>query len=229
MNLKETEECKFSPDWWSLLDIEFNMDYMKDIYNYLIDISKQKVNIYPSASLVYKAFELTHYKDVRVCILGQDPYHTPGAAMGLAFSVPEELHMIPPSLRNIFAEIENDVYNGLIVDQNPDLTRWAKQGVFLLNTTLTVEKGMPASHDNIGWRRFTQTVVQLLAAKSEPIVFIFWGNHAREYKKFITNQYHLLLEASHPSPFSVSGFKGCKHFSKTNDYLVQNNIKPINW
>ncbi len=229
MNLKQTEEKKFSPDWWSLLDIEFASQYMRDTYNYLISRKSQGATIYPSSDKVYKAFELTPYKDVKVCILGQDPYHTPGMAQGLAFSVPESLKSIPPSLQNIFREVENDVYNGLILDQNPDLTRWAKQGVFLLNTTLTVEKGMPLSHGNIGWRRFTQTAVQHLSNKSEPMVFIFWGNYAKEYKKFIHNKYHLVLEAAHPSPFSVTGFKGCKHFSKTNEYLIANNIQPITW
>lgn len=158
------------------------------------------------------------------------PYHTPGYAMGLAFSVPNNVPKIPPSLVNIFKEIESDVYNGLYLDNNPDLSRWSGQGVFLLNTCLTVEKGLPLSHENIGWQTFTQVAFQQLCDKPGPVVFMLWGNHAKEYKKFIHNKYHLVLETTHPSPFSFDkGFKGCKHFSKANQYLVDNNLKPIIW
>lgn len=158
------------------------------------------------------------------------PYHTPGYATGLAFSVPKNVPKLPPSLVNIFKEIESDIYNGLYLDQDSDLSRWSEQGVFLLNTCLTVEKGVPLSHEHLGWQQFTQKAFQHICDKNEPIVFMLWGNHAKEYKKFIHNKYHLVLETTHPSPFSFDkGFKGCKHFSKANQYLIDNNLKPIIW
>lgn len=230
MNLIELEEKKFHPDWWVLLKIEFEQQYMQDIYKYLISRKIDFADIYPSSEKVYKAFE-EPFKDINVVILGQDPYHTPNMAMGLAFSVPPTTpyERVPPSLKNIFEEIENDVYDGLYLDRNPDLTRWSKQGVFLLNTCLTVEKGVALSHQNIGWGRFTSIVVQHLANRSEPTVFMLWGNHAKKCKNLIHNKHHLVLEAAHPSPFSYEGYKGCKHFSKCNEYLKSNNIEPIIW
>lgn len=158
------------------------------------------------------------------------PYHNTGMAVGLSFSVPPGTKKIPPSLNNIFKEIENDMYNGLYLDKNPDLTHWATQGVFLLNTCLTVEEGSPLSHSNIGWQTFTETTVSLINDKDTPVVFMLWGNNAREYKKLITNSHHLILEAGHPSPFSAEKFFfGNKHFTKANQFLMKNNIEPISW
>lgn len=228
MNLKETQKSKFSPDWWDKLEQEFDQDYMKYIYSYIIERVQDKAQIFPSSDKVYKAFEYP-FNNIKVVILGQDPYHSPDMAQGLAFSVPQNTPKIPPSLVNIFAEVENDVYNGLHLDKNPDLTRWSEQGVLLLNTCLTVERGSPFSHGHLGWQKFTEVAFKAVCDKQEPVVFILWGNHAKEYKKFIHNKYHLVLEASHPSPFSVKGFIGCKHFSKTNEYLINNNLKPIIW
>lgn len=230
MNLIQSEKDKFAKDWWDLLSPEFSQQYMLDIYNYIISRKINLADIYPSSDKVYKAFE-DPYKDIKVVILGQDPYHTPGMAIGRAFGVslntPDT--KTPPSLRNIFEEVENDVYNGLYLDRDVSLEKWSKQGIFLLNTCLTVEKGLPLSHSNIGWQKFTQVVFQHLTNKKEPVVFMLWGNHARQYKQFIHNKYHLVLEATHPSPYSKSGFLGCGHFSKANDYLKANNMEPIIW
>lgn len=228
INLVETQKSKFSSDWWDKLSVEFEQQYMQDIYNYLISRKIDFADIYPSSDKVYKAFE-EPFKNVKIVILGQDPYHTTGAAQGLAFSVSSTYPSVPPSLVNILAEVENDIYDGFYLDKNPNLEHWSKQGVFLLNTCLTVEKGLPLSHEHIGWQKFTQVAFQHICDKNEPVVFMLWGNHAKAYKQFIHNKYHLVLEAMHPSPFSVKGFKGCKHFSKANQYLLDNNLKPIIW
>lgn len=226
--LKNSQQNKFHETWWNQLSQEFDEDYMKYIYSYLISRKGEGATIFPSSDKVYRAFE-TSFDNVKVVILGQDPYHSPNMAQGIAFSVPNETPSIPPSLVNIFAEVENDVYNGLYLDKNPDLTRWSEQGVLLLNTCLTVERGSPFSHGHLGWQRFTEVAFKAVCDKQTPVVFMLWGNHAKEYKKFIHNKYHLVLEAAHPSPFSVKGFKGCRHFSKANEYLVNNNLKPIIW
>lgn len=228
INLKESEKNKFSFDWWEKLDCEFDQQYMQDIYKYIISRKIDFADIYPSSDKVYKAFE-EPFSNIQVVVLEQDPYHTPRYATGLAFSVPKNVPKLPPSLVNIFKEIESDVYNGLHLDQDPDLSRWSEQGVFLLNTCLTVEKGLPLSHEHIGWQRFTQVAFQHICDKNEPVVFMLWGNHAKAYKQLIHNKYHLVLEAAHPSPFSIKGFKGCKHFSKANQYLLDNKLEPIIW
>ncbi len=230
MNLIESEKNKFAKDWWDMLSPEFSEQYMMNIYGYIINRKASFASIYPDSNRVYKAFEES-YKDIKVVVLGQDPYHTPGMAIGRAFAVSKNTldTKVPPSLRNIFEEVEKDVYNGLYLDRDISLENWSKQGVFLLNTCLTVEESVPLSHANIGWQKFTQVVFQHLTNKQEPLVFMLWGNHARQYKQFIHNKYHLVLEATHPSPYSKAGFLGCKHFSKANDYLIANNTKPIIW
>jgi len=228
MNLKESEKVKFSDDWWEILSPEFEQQYMVDIYKHIISRKIDFATIFPSSNNVYKVFE-EPFKNIKVVILGQDPYHTPNMAIGKAFAVPNNLPSLPPSLVNILTEVENDVYDGMYLDKDPTLINWSKQGVFLLNTCLTVEKGLPLSHEHIGWQTFTKIVFQAICDKNEPIVFMLWGNHAKAYKQFIHNKYHLVLEATHPSPFSVKGFKGCKHFSKANEYLINNNLKPIIW
>lgn len=230
MNLIETEKKKFSDDWWELLSSEFGKEYMQKVYSYIISRKINLAEIYPSSDKIYKAFEVTPYKKVKIVILGQDPYPTAGMAMGLSFSIPPGSRKVPPSLVNIFKEIENDVYNGLYLDKNPDLTHWARQGVFLLNTCLTVEEGEPNSHQNIGWEEFTKKSISLINEKDTPVVFMLWGNNARQYKSLITNPKHLILEAGHPSPFSAEKFFfGNKHFSKANQFLMKNNIEPIGW
>ena len=183
-------------------------------------------DIFPPQKQIFNAFHLP-YKDVKVVILGQDPYHGVGEAHGFAFSTLSS--KLPPSLKNIYKELYDDL--GIEKDyNNGDLTPWVKQGVMLLNTGLTVEKDKPNSHKNLGWHEFTDVVIQKLNEKNEPVVFILWGNNAREKKKFITNPKHLIIESAHPSPFSAyNGFFGSKPFSRTNEFLKKNNMEEIKW
>ena len=178
---------------------------------------------YPKAEDVLKALELTAPEDVKVVILGQDPYHTPGAAQGLSFSVPDD-KPAQPSLRNILKELKDDIGER----ESHDLTNWAKQGVLLLNTVLTVRKGAPNSHANLGWEKFTDEIITYLDSLDQPIVFILWGNYAQKKESLIKNKY--IIESPHPSPFSAHrGFFGSKPFSKANDYLIANGVEPIDW
>lgn len=183
--------------------------------------------IYPEKNNIFAALKLTPYEKVKVVIIGQDPYHGEKEAHGLSFSVQKGVK-IPPSLKNIYKELSNDL--GINNTDSGDLTSWTKQGVLLLNSVLTVEKDKPNSHKNIGWELFTNEVIKKLNMHEEPIVFILWGNFARSKKEFITNKKHLILESAHPSPFSANyGFFGSKPFSKTNEFLINNNYKPIDW
>lgn len=191
-----------------------------------VNVEYQNKKIFPLKEDIFKAFELTEYNQVKVVLVGQDPYHNDNQAMGLSFSV-AITEKTPPSLKNIFKELENDLN---IKRTNPDLSDWATQGVFLLNRTLTVEKNKPNSHANIGWEKFTNEVIKTLNKKTSPMVFILWGNNAQQLKELINNDKHLIITSSHPSPFSANKtFFGSKPFSKTNDFLVKNNIKPIIW
>lgn len=215
----------FNNDWDEILDDEIHKEYfLKILYN-LRELYKIKT-IYPEKKDIFNAFKLP-YKDVNVVILGQDPYHGVGEAHGYAFST--HAKKLPPSLKNIYKELYDDLE--IQKDYNDgDLTGWQKQGVMLLNTGLTVEKDKPNSHKNIGWHTFTDVVIQKLNEKDTPVVFILWGNNAREKKKYITNPKHLIIESAHPSPFSANnGFFGSKPFSKTNEFLEKNDIKTINW
>jgi uracil-DNA glycosylase len=188
---------------------------------------KQKKVIYPVEENIFSAFNLTPLSEVKVVILGQDPYHGEGEAHGLCFSVQKNT-VIPPSLRNIFKEIIDDLkiempkYNG-------DLTAWAKQGVFLLNTILTVEKDQAASHRNLGWEHFTDKVISILNREKKHLVFLLWGNEAKKKSLLIDKSKHFVLESGHPSPLSIRYFRGNKHFSRCNQYLMENKIKPIDW
>ncbi len=183
--------------------------------------------IYPSGPNIFKAFSLTPFNKVKVIILGQDPYHNPGQAMGLSFSVPEGVKA-PPSLVNIFKELQKDI--GLPIPTTGNLTPWAMQGVLLLNAVLTVRAHEPASHAKIGWTDFTNDIISLLSLKKSGLVFILWGNFAQEKIKLIDSTKHKILKAAHPSPFSANnGFFGCKHFSATNEYLVNTHQDPIDW
>lgn len=215
----------FNNDWDNVLNDEIHKEYFLKILYELRELYKIKT-IYPQQKDIFNAFHLP-YKDVKVVILGQDPYHGEGEAHGYAFST--HAKKLPPSLKNIYKELYADL--GIEKDYTSgDLTNWQKQGVMLLNTGLTVEKDKPNSHKNIGWHEFTDVVIQKLNEKDEPVVFILWGNNAREKKKYITNPKHLVIESAHPSPFSANnGFFGSKPFSKTNEFLKKNNMKEIEW
>src|SRR5574344_159907 len=212
-------------DWDKKLSIIWQSEGFKK-FQKIIDHEYDTKTIYPPKDYIYNALKLTPYSNVKVVIVGQDPYHGEGEAHGLSFSVQKGI-AIPPSLQNIYKELDDDL--GIKPKDNGDLTNWAKEGVLLLNAVLTVEKDKAASHRNIGWEPLTDYIIKVLNLKEEPIVFILWGNFAKEKKKLITNSKHLVLTSSHPSPFSAySGFFGSKPFSKANDFLIKNKEKPIN-
>lgn len=213
-------------DWDEILKPYFNSKEYKKLENIINKEYKTKT-IYPLKDEIFNAFKLTPYKDVKVLIMGQDPYHGEGEANGLAFSVKENIK-IPPSLRNIFKELKDDL--NIDVPKNGDLTKWAKEGVLLLNSSLTVIKDTPNSHRNLGWENLSDYIIKKLNNKETPVVFILWGNNAKEKERLITNKKHLIIKSPHPSPFSANkGFFGSKPFSKTNTFLIENNLKPINW
>lgn len=212
--------------WTPFLKEEFKKDYFLKLSAFLKEEYAAKV-IYPKKEDVFNAFAYTAFDDVKVVILGQDPYHQPHQAHGLCFSVNKGVK-IPPSLVNIYKELNSDL--GCYIPSHGCLIDWAKQGVFLLNTTLTVEQSHPNSHFNKGWEIFTDTAIQKLNEKTTPVVFILWGRNARSKKSLITNPNHLILESAHPSPLSAyHGFFGSKPFSKCNQFLMENNLKPIDW
>ena len=212
-------------DWDKVLEDEYNKDYFIKIREEVRKEYHSKV-IFPPANKVFYAFRMTSYKDTRVVILGQDPYHGEGEANGLCFSVNTGIKM-PPSLNNIYKELYDDLG---IKRSNTDLSDWAKSGVLLLNSVLTVEKDKPASHKYIGWEEFTDSVIKKLNEKDSPIVFILWGNFAKSKAKYITNPKHLVITSAHPSPFSARyGFFGSRPFSKTNIFLKKNGLKEIEW
>ena len=213
-------------DWDIILENEFKKEYFYNLLKFVQGEYARKT-IFPPKKDVFKAFRYTPYNDVKVVILGQDPYHGEGEAEGLCFSVREGIRK-PPSLNNIFKELKDDL--GYDIPISGSLVPWARQGVFLLNTVLTVIKDKAASHKNIGWETFTDEVIKKINEKEEPVVFILWGGFARSKKKFITNPKHLVIESAHPSPLSAyNGFFGSKPFSKTNDFLIKNNLKPIDF
>ena len=213
-------------DWDEILENEFKKDYFYNLLKFVQGEYARKT-VYPPKKEVFKAFRYTPYNNLKVVILGQDPYHGEGEAEGLSFSVKDGIRK-PPSLVNIFKELQNDL--GYDIPKSGSLVPWAKQGVLLLNTVLTVIKDQAASHKDIGWEQFTDEVIKIINKKEEPVVFILWGGFARSKKKLITNPKHLIIESAHPSPLSAyHGFFGSKPFSKTNDFLIKNKIKPINW
>ena len=212
--------------WDEILVDEYKKDYFKELVEFINREYKEKV-IFPSKSRILRALNLTDFKDVKVVILGQDPYHGVGEANGLSFAVSEGIKL-PPSLRNIYKELDEDL--GIPSSSNGNLECWAREGVLLLNAVLTVEQDKPASHKNVGWEQFTDAIIKKLDEKDSPVVFILWGNFARSKKVFITNPKHFIIESPHPSPFSArSGFFGSKPFSRTNEFLRKNNIKEIDW
>ena len=211
--------------WDVILDNEFKKDYFRDLGVFIKSEYKKHI-CYPKYSDVFNALRFTDYDQVKVVILGQDPYHGEGEAHGLSFSVHDDVRR-PPSLNHILKELNSDL--GIVRSGN-ELTDWAKQGVLLLNSVLTVVKDTPLSHKGKGWEIFTDNIIRYLNDREEPIVFILWGSYARSKKELITNRRHLILESAHPSPLSANrGFFGSRPFSRTNDFLIKNGISPIKW
>jgi len=219
---------KIDPSWQEKLKEEFEQPYFVKLAAFVKKEYQDEV-VYPPPKFIFRAFDLCPFEKVKVVILGQDPYHGPRQANGLAFAVGENT-ALPPSLQNIFKEIESDCGHQMSTKRDGDLARWAEQGVLLLNATLTVRTHMAGSHQNRGWESFTDAAIRALSQEREHLVFLLWGNYAKAKGEHIDRSKHLVLEAPHPSPFSAdSGFFGCKHFSKANDYLVANGETPIDW
>lgn len=213
-------------DWQQPLEVEFKKPYYKDLYKKVLEEYRSR-QIFPNPDDIFNAFHLTPLKDVKVVILGQDPYHNDGQAHGLCFSVKPDVE-VPPSLVNIYKELQDDL--GCRIPNNGYLVKWAKQGVLMLNTVLTVRAHQANSHRGIGWEQFTDAVIRAVDAQDRPIVFLLWGRPAQMKKSMLHNPKHLILEASHPSPLSAyRGFFGCKHFSQTNAFLEKNGLAPIDW
>jgi uracil-DNA glycosylase len=224
--MEVTDVLNLGPSWNAALKNELKQDYLKETIRFVKERSSE-VNVYPPLSELFTAYHLTPFDKVRVVIIGQDPYHGPGQAHGLSFSVPRGIK-IPPSLRNIFKELENDL--SIPASKHGSLIHWAEQGVLLLNASLSVEEGSPLTHEACGWTRFTDATVAALGKREDPVIFLLWGRFAQEKSSLITSPTHSLLKAAHPSPFSAyRGFFGCSHFSKTNDILVSNSQEPIEW
>ncbi len=220
-------DVKIDPSWKEVLKQEFTKPYFLQIVSFIKTEKMSGKTIYPPGTLIFNAFNTTPFDKVKVVILGQDPYHGPGQAHGLSFSVQNGVPP-PPSLVNIFKELQQDI--GVPIPNHGNLTHWAQQGVMLLNASLTVRANEPMSHAKIGWADFTNAVIEKISAKKEHVVFLLWGKFAQEKQGLIDETKHLVLKAAHPSPFSVDkGFYGCRHFSKTNEYLVKNGIDPIDW
>lgn len=217
---------KISEDWKNLLQEEFDKEYFTNLVSF-VKSEYQSHKVYPSGKLIFNAFESCPLKELKVVIIGQDPYHGPGQAHGLSFSVPEGV-AFPPSLRNIFKEINNDL--GIDVPKSGNLERWANQGVMLLNATLTVRAGQAGSHQKKGWEDFTNAVIRKIADGKDNLVFLLWGAYAQKKAEFIDENKHLILKSVHPSPLSASrGFFGNHHFSRTNEFLQSKGLKAIDW
>jgi uracil-DNA glycosylase len=220
-------DVQIEDSWKSALKTEFGKSYFQNIVTFLKTEKMAGKTIYPPGSLIFNAFNTTPLANVKVVILGQDPYHGAGQAHGLCFSVANGVPA-PPSLVNIFKELQSDV--GVPIPDHGCLTKWAEQGVLLLNASLTVRASEPMSHSQIGWAEFTNNVIKKISEQKEHVVFMLWGKFAQEKQVLIDETKHLVLKAAHPSPLSAyAGFFGCRHFSKANEYLVRNGIDPINW
>ena len=219
-------EVKIEQSWKSALADEFNKPYFESLVNFLRQEKAAGVTIFPPGRQIFRAFDLTPMDRVKVVILGQDPYHGVGQAHGLSFSVPAGVSA-PPSLKNIFKEIESDL--GVRMSGCPNLEKWAQQGVLLLNAVLTVRSGEAASHSRIGWQEFTDAVIKCISDNCEGVVFMLWGNFARTKSTIIDSSRHYVLEAAHPSPLARGAFFGCRHFSKANEYLQASGRSPIDW
>ena len=219
-------DVKIESSWKAALAGEFEKPYFAALVRFLHQEKEAGKKIYPPGSLIFRAFELTPVSEVKVVILGQDPYHNPGEAMGLSFSVPDGVRM-PPSLRNIYQEIGQDL--GIRMSGSPNLEKWARQGVLLLNSILTVEAGKAASHRGIGWQEFTDAVIRYLSDNCNGIVFLLWVNFAKAKASLIDTSRHHVLTAAHPSPLAGGAFFGCRHFSRTNQILLSEGKTPIDW
>ncbi|HMW67027.1 MAG TPA: uracil-DNA glycosylase [Chitinophagaceae bacterium] len=220
-------EVKIEPGWKKLLKKEFEQPYFEQMALHLKTEKQQGKIIYPPGAFIFNAFNSTPIDQVKVVILGQDPYHGAGQAHGLCFSVQTGVPP-PPSLINIFKELNEDL--GVAIPSHGNLSAWATQGVFLLNASLTVRAGEPMSHSKIGWAQFTDNVIKKISTEKTKVVFLLWGKFAQEKKALIDESKHCILKAAHPSPLSAhAGFFGCRHFSKTNEYLVSKGIDPVNW
>jgi uracil-DNA glycosylase len=219
-------DVRIAPSWKEALKDEFDQPYFQGIVSFLKNEKAAGKVIYPPGGLIFNAFDTTPFEKVKVVVLGQDPYHNPGEAMGLCFSVPKGVRT-PPSLVNIYKELQTDV--GASIPSHGDLTAWAQQGVFLLNAMLTVEKNQAASHQKIGWQTFTDAVIRKLSQQREHLVFMLWGGFAKKKKELIDTSRHLVLEAAHPSPLAGGAFFGCRHFSQANDYLAKHGYAPVDW
>ena len=225
--LSAMSEIKLTPEWLSHLRSEFDSDRMKSLKKFLVSEYEKGKTLFPAESEYFRALDLTSLKNIKVVILGQDPYHGIGQAHGLCFSVRDGIRF-PPSLQNIFKELKSDL--GIDHFQSGDLTRWAEQGVLLLNSVLTVEKDKAASHQKKGWEEFTDKIIQVVNDECEHVVFILWGSYAQKKAAFVDRNKHLVLESVHPSPLSAHrGFFGSKPFSKTNKWLTEKGLQPVNW
>lgn len=217
------------PGWRKILEPEFNQEYFGKLSHFLTLEDASGQNVFPPRSLIFSALQSVDYDQVKVVILGQDPYHGVGQAIGMSFAVPNEFKPKPPSLKNIFKEISSDLSVDMR-DAGSDLSGWAKQGVLLLNAVLTVREAQAFSHRDQGWETFTDQIIRLLDQRSDPMVFLLWGAAALKKKALITSEGHFILEAAHPSPLSAArGFLGCRHFSKTNEILARIEKTPIDW
>ena len=217
---------KIEGSWKEILKDEFSSQYFTELKEFLIE-EKKKFNIYPPGKLIFNAFNRTAFEELRVVILGQDPYHGKGQAHGLCFSVPEGISQ-PPSLLNIFKELKSDL--GIPIANHGNLEKWTSQGILLINATLTVSANQAGSHQNKGWEKFSDVVIQKISEKRAGIIFLLWGKYAQEKELLIDKNKHYVLKAAHPSPFSAdNGFFGCKHFSKTNDILSRHGLEKIDW
>lgn len=219
-------DVKIEQSWKEALEDEFEKPYFGDLVRFLHQEKAQGNTVYPPGKQIFRAFELTPVSSVKVVILGQDPYHGYGQAMGLSFSVPDGVPA-PPSLKRIFREIQDDL--GITMSGRPNLENWARQGVLLLNSILTVRAGEPTSHSKIGWTTFTDAVIRYISDNLDGIVFLLWGGYAKSKKALIDTSRHHVLEAAHPSPLARDAFFGCRHFSKTNAILIQEGKTPIDW
>lgn len=219
-------EVQIEESWKEVLKAEFTKPYFHALVNKLKSLKEEGKTVYPAGSVIFNAFNKTPFKKVKVVILGQDPYHNPGEAMGLSFSVPKGKR-VPPSLKNIYKEMQTDI--GVTPADHGDLTSWAEQGVFLLNSMLTVEHKKAGSHRKLGWQDFTDEVIRQLSEHQENLVFMLWGNFARQKKELIDESKHLVLEAAHPSPLARGAYFGSKNFSQANAYLKKNGEEEIDW
>ena len=225
-SIKTSKAVIIDDSWYDALEHEFSKNYWKCLTSDIRDLYKKKT-IYPHPKKIFNAFDSTPLNKVKVVIIGQDPYHGPGQAHGLCFSVEKETK-IPPSLQNIYKELKSDL--NITIPSSGNLQSWANQGVLLLNRVLTVEANKANSHKGLGWERFTESVIKVLSEDLENVVFMLWGNEAKSFSSILDKNIHCILSAAHPSPLSANnGFFGCKHFSKANDYLTKHGKAPINW